>query len=607
MKSIRLSLVVYFLVLIALALGGVSALVYQTTSATLYEKQESTEALIRAQYQAQVDQARQALDRRLLRQAHLLASKARTIPLPPADTLLPALAVFQGLSPSSRLATPLWSIDPYKFAMRFPLSRALEIEIPGADDELPVHDDHPLEFFQTYRWRGTPLQRSHTLREHGFALDDSIRERLEDQREEYDDFELDGLTLRRVTLKSRVTKTRVLTTSPWRFVPPSPGPLKGSSGFAKNQPRPTFTPRPIDQSAPSIFVHYASDTSFLDAQIQGFAADRDGRLAQLQRETSAALEQLRQRFFMIGIVTFAGIVAGGLMLVRLGLAPLARLSDAVSKVSERNFELQVNADRLPIELRPIAARLSQTLEQLRQAFTREKQAAADISHELRTPLAALLTTLDVALRRPRSVEEYHGILEECRGSGQHMNHLVEQLMALARLDAGVEPLSLVTVNVADIAEECADMVRSLADDAGIELQMLPAEPVHTLCDPSKLREILLNLLHNAISYNRPQGAVELAVERLRDTVQVEVRDTGIGIAPEVIPRLFERFFRADPSRHADKPHSGLGLAIVKRYVEVMGGSIDVSSSPAGSVFRVRLPLRVVEADASAETDCVTVP
>jgi signal transduction histidine kinase len=286
------------------------------------------------------------------------------------------------------------------------------------------------------------------------------------------------------------------------------------------------------------------------------------------------------------------------------LAPLARLSDAVSKVSERNFELQVDAEKLPSELRPIAQRLSRTLEQLRQAFTREKQAAADISHELRTPLAALLTTLDVALRKQRSAEEYHAILEECRGSGRHMSHLVERLMALARLDAGVERLSLDVVDVADLTEQCADMVRALAEEQGLELRVQATEPIYTLCDAGKLREIVLNLLHNAINYNRPAGSIDVAATRGGDIVQIEVSDTGIGIAPEALPRLFERFFRADPSRHADEPHCGLGLAIVKSYTDLMGGSIEVASSPAGSVFTVRLPLRAAEMTRVPDAECV---
>jgi signal transduction histidine kinase len=290
-------------------------------------------------------------------------------------------------------------------------------------------------------------------------------------------------------------------------------------------------------------------------------------------------------------LTFAGIIVGALLLLRLGLAPLSRLSDAVSKVSEKNFELQVEPHKLPTELRPIAERLSQSLSQLQRAFNHEKQAAADISHELRTPLAALLTTLDVALRKKRTLEEYRDVLEECRTSGKHMSHLVERLMALARLDAGVERPSLEVVDIAELAQQSADMVRPLAEEQGLTLRANLEEPVCTMTDACKLRDVLVNLLHNAIEYNKPAGRIDIDARRDNGHVVVAVRDTGIGIAPEAQEHLFERFFRADPSRHADTPHCGLGLAIVKSYVDLLGGAIRVQSSPAGSTFEVRLPLR----------------
>jgi signal transduction histidine kinase len=245
---------------------------------------------------------------------------------------------------------------------------------------------------------------------------------------------------------------------------------------------------------------------------------------------------------------------------------------------------------LPSELDPIAKRLTETLELLKRAFAREKQAAADISHELRTPLAALLTTIDVALLKPRKPEEYREVLQDCRASGQQMNQLVERLLALARLDAGVDTLRPRQVDVSDLAEQCAALVRPLADARGLELRVHRNGDAPIKADPDKLREVITNLLHNAIQYNRPHGSVELSVARGKGFLEVAVQDTGIGISAEARGRIFERFFRADPSRSADGLHAGLGLAIVKGYVDLMGGSITVESSEGkGSTFRLRLP------------------
>src|SRR5947208_16860970 len=115
-------------------------------------------------------------------------------------------------------------------------------------------------------------------------------------------------------------------------------------------------------------------------------------------------------------------------------------------------------------------------------------------------------------------------------------------------------------------------------------------PIRLVTDPNKLREVMKNLLHNAIQYNRPHGSIDLTVARENGHVEVEVRDTGIGIAPKARERIFERFFRADPSRQADGLHAGLGLAIVKGYVDLIGGTIAVESDEGqGSTFRIQLP------------------
>jgi signal transduction histidine kinase len=171
-----------------------------------------------------------------------------------------------------------------------------------------------------------------------------------------------------------------------------------------------------------------------------------------------------------------------------------------------------------------------------------------------------------------------------------MSRLVERLLALARLDAGVDTLRPQPIDVASLAEQCAALVRPLAEARALSLTVRHDGPAPVVADPDKLREVLTNLLHNAIEYNRPAGSVDLTVARDNGTLRVEVRDTGVGIAPEARARIFERFYRADPSRHAEGLHAGLGLAIVKGYVDLMGGSIDVESAPGqGSTFRVELP------------------
>src|SRR5262249_21984155 len=160
------------------------------------------------------------------------------------------------------------------------------------------------------------------------------------------------------------------------------------------------------------------------------------------------------------------------------------------------------------------------------------------------------------------------------------------------LDAGGDTLRLSQLDAADLADQCAGLVRPLAEARGVELRTHRDGPALVTADPDKLREVITNLLANAIQYNRPEGRIDLVVEPNQGGLRIEVHDTGIGIPEGARDQIFERFYRGDPSRTTDGLHAGLGLAIVKGYVELMGGTITVESTEGkGSTFRVYLPGR----------------
>ena len=595
MKSIRLSLIVYFLVLITGALGAISAVVYHTTARTLQERQAEARNLVAAQFADRRDEVYAALDKRVLRQAQTLATMARTLTVH-YEVLYPLGVLGAAPQPDGYLGVPYWLApwlnDRVRGTMFGPsvFKRRPQIDIENADDLLPGPElNHAQEYFQVFSRGQQPLMRSKTLGEHQLDLDPAVANESELFREYFDTVELEsGVRVRRVTLKSSVTRFHSSSLPwPWRFGVPTgkAGGMRGPS--SPSQPPPLF----FRGESPVIFIQYASDLAPTEARVRELERERDQQVAQVDAEIEQNLATLRRRLAAVVLGTFIAVVAGGYVLLRLGLAPLSRLSDAVSKVTARDFRLKIDVQNLPNELRPIAERMSQTLDQLQQAFDREKQAAADISHDLRTPLASLLTTIEVALKRSRSVEEYREVLEECRSSGRQMSQMVERLLALARLDAGADRGRLRDADVTEVALNAAEMIRPLADARGLRLriQLEPELTAHT--DPDKVREVLTNLLHNAVEYNRPGGSVELVLRRDGAGFALEVRDTGVGIPAEALPRIFERFYRADPSRHADTPHSGLGLAIVKGYVDLLGGTVSVQSSPAGTTFIVRLPAR----------------
>jgi signal transduction histidine kinase len=599
MRSIRLSLIVYFLVLLTLALGGVSWFMYQTTAQALRGKQASTNDLIRTQYGEQRDQIQKALDNHLNRQAQALAKNAR----PSKDYLEPLLAcgiLATPLQPQGYLnATWWWASSGGQLSLELFWKRPVDIVIKDADDRIPHADSSQApEYFQTYSGRGKTQQHSENIGKRSFALDEAVRGSAKLRVPQFDTVEPEpGWRLRRVTLKWPPGRPLLLNSS-LGFPIPRPPKGPGKRDFAPKGPppgsilEPAFgpPPRPGNFEFPVVFVQYAVETSLMEHKLDELLGERDAKFAQMEAETQDTLAGLRFHILWISLAMFAGIVVGGLVLVRLGLAPLARLSEAVSEVSEKDFRLKIDAKALPRELQPIAARLSDTLDQLKRAFAREKQAAADISHELRTPLAAMMTTLELAVRKSRTAAEYREMLEDIRSSGAQMSHLVERLLALARLDAGAVQVRTREVDARDVARQCTNLIRPLAEARGLELRLHAPEPVPFKVDPDKLREILNNLLHNAVEYNRPQGAVDLNVSRVNGHLQLTVRDTGIGITPEQREHIFERFFRADPSRHADSPHAGLGLAIVKSYVDLMGGTIGVACGERGSTFTVELPV-----------------
>jgi two-component system, OmpR family, heavy metal sensor histidine kinase CusS len=614
-KSIRLSLIVYFLLLLGLALGAVSLFVYRITQQTLTARKEATRQLLMARYEDRCQEERAKLDKNLYDQARTLASLVQTYSRGHRIRYFPlhSLGLLNlGATPNAHLFAPLWTIEMDWNRVTQILHRPRSSELLFNEELLARPDDgHPTEYFQVNAEWGSSY-RSRSMGGHTFAFNRDEFYRLALYEYRYDEVDLGGVRVRRVKLKAPISRFKF---TPSFARPPGPrvenhdnkkgkkdGPAESqakksrgdSSGDRQRrggQPPPE-PPDGIHGTFMGQYVQYACDTGPLEAALAAHKEELGADQEELDHQSAVTLASLRNRLLGVSLGAFALAVLGSCWLVGVGLSPLRRLSDAVSQVSERDFRLSFDEAHLPGELRPIIERLTETLGQLQKAFRREKQAAADISHELRTPLAALITTIEVTLRKPRQPEDYRETLGECLASGKQMCQLVERLLALARLDAQVDRLRPQSIDAADLADECAALVRPLAEERHLALRVHRNGPAQIQADPAKLREVVTNLLHNAIQYNRPDGSIDLKVERSNGHLVVEVADTGIGIPPESREQIFERFYRADPSRHAEGLHAGLGLAIVKGFVDLMGGSIAVESAVGqGSTFRVLLPAR----------------
>lgn len=287
----------------------------------------------------------------------------------------------------------------------------------------------------------------------------------------------------------------------------------------------------------------------------------------------------------------AGVIAALLSarLARVALRPLQSAADTLGEIDEANLDRRIDAGALPPELRPMVARLNGMLGRLHEAFEQRKRFLADASHELRTPLAAMITTMEVALKRPREAAELTGALSTCLQEAGHLRALVQALMRQVRAEQPCEGPAE-PVDPALLAGQCADVSQAMAAERQVRLvrSLQPTRPVRV--DPQRLRSVLLNLVGNAIEHNRAGGTVEISTLSCDRSTEIVVRDTGPGIAPEHLPHLFEPFYRVGDDRDSDG-HLGLGLFLVDSQVKAMGGECRVESTVGvGTTFRVRLPI-----------------
>jgi heavy metal sensor kinase len=281
-------------------------------------------------------------------------------------------------------------------------------------------------------------------------------------------------------------------------------------------------------------------------------------------------------------------LAGGWWFVSRALLPIENISTAAVKISAGDLSQRINAAEAESELGKLAAVLNSTFARLDAAFAQQKQFASDAAHELRTPVSVILTQTQTALNREREVADYKQTIEACQRAAQRMRNLIASLLELARLDAGQEIMKRLCFDFSKTVADCAEAVRPLADERRVKI-FVEAGNLEMTGDPERLAQVVTNLLVNAIQYNKPGGEVRLKLNSQGGLGVLTVADTGQGIAAEDLPRVFERFYRAEKSRSSG--NAGLGLAICKAIAETHGGTLEVSSEPGvGSTFILRLPL-----------------
>jgi heavy metal sensor kinase len=280
----------------------------------------------------------------------------------------------------------------------------------------------------------------------------------------------------------------------------------------------------------------------------------------------------------------------GYLLARKGLAPIAEMTARAERISAESLH-----ERLPVinkndELGKLARVFNDLLARIESSFDGMRQFTADASHELRTPLAIIRGEADVALSQDREPEEYRETLEIIQDEARLLSGIVDDMLSLARADAGQRGLKLEEFYLNDLVEECLHSARALALNKSLSLNFESSDETAVRGDEDLLRRMVVNLLDNAIKYTPDGGSVSVKLWRENGMVRLRVTDNGIGIPAEAAARVFERFYRVDKARSRAEGGSGLGLPIVKWIAEAHHGSVNLESAPErGSSFTVSIP------------------
>ncbi len=284
-------------------------------------------------------------------------------------------------------------------------------------------------------------------------------------------------------------------------------------------------------------------------------------------------------------------VSGGFILVRRALKPVDEIARKAEEISQLHLRRRLPVLNTGDELERLSISLNHMISRLEDAVQSSKRFVADASHELRTPLTVLRGELenlaqDIQLRA-NTRESVGSLLEEV----DRLTEIVESLLALSKLDAGEAIAENVRFDLGDLVKTTAEQMSLLAEDKDIAVDCNAAPSVLIEGDRARMKQVVVNLLDNAIKYTPRGGRVSLRIAREADYAVLEVKDTGVGIPADALPHMFKRFFRVDDSRSREQGGAGLGLSIVKSICAAQGAEVNVTSTPGGgSCFRVRHPL-----------------
>jgi two-component system, OmpR family, heavy metal sensor histidine kinase CusS len=306
------------------------------------------------------------------------------------------------------------------------------------------------------------------------------------------------------------------------------------------------------------------------------------------------LARMRLILFLVGCAAVATSLIALTVVIGWSLRPLHKLTTEIGLLDAADLAARVDQHQLPNELVPLVDRLNDLLGRLEAAFVRERAFSADVAHELRTPLAGLRSTIEVTLSRSRQSSEYRDTLAECQQIAVQLHCLVENLLALARLESGDCALSLNDVSINHLVQDQWAEFAQAADDRKLQVRWQLGSEQKVRVDAARFRLALRNILSNSAAYTDFAGSVRISTARIDDYVVISVANTGSSIPSENADDVFKRFWRGDKARSDVGVHFGLGLSLTKKIVTAMNGKISVKTQDAGE-FEITILIPAGEA------------
>jgi len=304
------------------------------------------------------------------------------------------------------------------------------------------------------------------------------------------------------------------------------------------------------------------------------------------------LARYRHRFWLILVGTLAIFPLVGYQIASRGIRPVREVATTARHISSTNLHERIQPEGYPSELASLAATFNQMLDGLEESFERISRFSADIAHDLRTPVNNIRGEAEVALARARTVDEYREVLGSCLEEAVRLSDLIGDLLFLARAESPLAHLHRESIDIGELLSGIREYYEAPAADRGVSLStVVPYEPVIAQLDRALLQRAVGNLVSNALAHTPPGKSVVLSASVEPAAFRIEVSDAGVGIPPEALPRVFDRFFRVDESRAQASGGTGLGLAIVQSIMLLHGGNVEIASRVGqGTRVTLRVPV-----------------